>query len=355
MISLKQWCEDNNSNLLSEWDYDKNDVLPDEVGYGSHKKANWKCRYGHEWGTRISNRVHGTNCPFCNSCKQTSFPEQTLAYYISMSYKIKQREKVCNQEIDIYIPELKIGIEYDGYIYHNSYRSNIREENKNKELSSNGINLIRVKESSENYVDNNTIYYDSNNGKYINNNSFNNMINHVLDMINANKIDIDIVRDENKIKERYQQHLKDNSFLALKPNAAKHWDYNKNGNVSPDMVYPNDNTKYWFICDKGHSIELSLNHTNKDNIRCSICDNKTILKGYNDLLYKYPDIAKFWSDNNEINPDEVAPKSNKDFLWICELCKSEYKRKPLNQVNRWKGLSLCRSCSFRKEVKYLYA
>lgn len=35
---LKTWCKKNNrENLLREWDYEKNEILPTEVTFGSGK------------------------------------------------------------------------------------------------------------------------------------------------------------------------------------------------------------------------------------------------------------------------------------------------------------------------------
>ncbi|MBO4355292.1 MAG: zinc-ribbon domain-containing protein, partial [Clostridia bacterium] len=52
--------------LLSEWDYDKNILKPEEIGKGSDKKVWWKCRIcGYEWEATISSRSAGCGCPAC--------------------------------------------------------------------------------------------------------------------------------------------------------------------------------------------------------------------------------------------------------------------------------------------------
>ncbi|MBQ7093958.1 MAG: zinc-ribbon domain-containing protein, partial [Clostridia bacterium] len=56
-------------DLLSEWDYKKNDVLPQDITAGSGKKIWWKCKVcGHEWKTSVSHRTsrHG-GCPCCSN------------------------------------------------------------------------------------------------------------------------------------------------------------------------------------------------------------------------------------------------------------------------------------------------
>ena len=48
--------------LAQEWS-EKNEINPTEVSVGSHKKALWKCKYGHEWEASIkSQTINGTGC-----------------------------------------------------------------------------------------------------------------------------------------------------------------------------------------------------------------------------------------------------------------------------------------------------
>ena len=54
-----------NPILCKEWDYDKNQITPNEVTVSSEKKVWWKCDKGHEWQASISNRNKGRNCPYC--------------------------------------------------------------------------------------------------------------------------------------------------------------------------------------------------------------------------------------------------------------------------------------------------
>lgn len=57
-------------NIASEWNYEKNgDLQPTQVTYGATRKVWWKCKEGHEWEAKISNRVHGRNCPYCSNKK----------------------------------------------------------------------------------------------------------------------------------------------------------------------------------------------------------------------------------------------------------------------------------------------
>jgi len=54
-----------NPILASEWDYEKNKLLPTQVTSGSDKKAWWKCAKGHSWQAVIRSRKAGKGCPYC--------------------------------------------------------------------------------------------------------------------------------------------------------------------------------------------------------------------------------------------------------------------------------------------------
>ena len=52
--------------LLKEWDYKKNTILPSSITAHSAQKVWWKCEYGHSYSARVSNRVDlGRGCPIC--------------------------------------------------------------------------------------------------------------------------------------------------------------------------------------------------------------------------------------------------------------------------------------------------
>ena len=119
-----------NPELLKEWNYDKNKIKPDEIIAGTMKKAWWKCEKGHEWYASIVSRTKNHNCPICNSSKQTSISEKSIVYYLSKAkIDLEENYKIGKKELDIFIPMLNIGIEYDGQYFHKSIKKDI---DKNK-------------------------------------------------------------------------------------------------------------------------------------------------------------------------------------------------------------------------------
>lgn len=59
-----------NPELAAEWHPSKNGSLtPDMVARNSRKKVWWRCRRGHEWQAKVSNRSSGNGCPYCSGQK----------------------------------------------------------------------------------------------------------------------------------------------------------------------------------------------------------------------------------------------------------------------------------------------
>ena len=112
-----------NPELAKEWHPQKNGTLtPQQVLAGSARKIWWICPKGHEYQASLLHRGHGTNCPVCNSGRQTSFAEQAFFYYIKQIFPDAESRVTGiigrRMELDIYIPSPKIAIEYDGEFWH---------------------------------------------------------------------------------------------------------------------------------------------------------------------------------------------------------------------------------------------
>lgn len=58
-----------NPELLSEWNYSKNEIEPTEVAAGTKRKVWWRCNKGHEWYALIPSRSDGHGCPYCSGRK----------------------------------------------------------------------------------------------------------------------------------------------------------------------------------------------------------------------------------------------------------------------------------------------
>ena len=78
---------DNYSDLLNEWNYEKNkDLNPSQVLSKSNKKVWWKCaKCGREWQAKISKRTSGENCPYCYRFEKSNL-QKKVQNYIETNY-----------------------------------------------------------------------------------------------------------------------------------------------------------------------------------------------------------------------------------------------------------------------------
>jgi len=137
--------------IALEWHPTKNDRSPQEVTKSGAYKAWWKCSIcNHEWRTSINSRTNlGSGCPQCHRGLSTSAPEIRL--WAEMTYvfgnTVKNRFKDLGFELDVFIPDLKIGIEYDGFKWHKDRLP--QDTKKYEQAKKNNIFLIRVSEIPE--------------------------------------------------------------------------------------------------------------------------------------------------------------------------------------------------------------
>ena len=340
-------------DLLEEWDYKKNKILPSEVTGRTNTKVWWKCKYQHEWQTSIYKRVNGSMCPKCQSDKQTSFPEQAILYYLQKyNFMCKSRYKYDNLfEIDIYLEKYKIGIEYDGSYFHNK-NTLAKEKKKDDYLLKHNIHLIRVKEdlNSNKYGKNlDYIKVVKENNIYDYNNAILLILNRIVNITSCKieeRFDINTDRDRVMILNQYKQYQYNNSLLIVNPIVSEEWNYEKNLGLTPDMFAPNSNHKVWWKCNKGHEWLSAISWRNLGN-GCPYCSSNKLLKGFNDLKTINPDLAKEWDyKKNSINPDEVFPGSHKKVWWICPICTNSYQASIAHRNNgracpkcKWNTLS----------------
>ena len=328
--------------LAKEWYQPLNGkITPYDVTHGCGKKFSWICPRGHIYTATVLHRTNGvgTKCPVCNSGRQTSFAEQALYYYIKKVFPdaINGYKDIFSKsmELDIYIPDLKIGIEYDGVYWHHKKETSYERENRKYNIcKDNGIKLIRVREKRkyENempaadflfYVQN-----DKNDEKVLSG-IIKEVINKVLSMTknkhgNSIVIDIDITRDKFEILSYLKGPVK-NSLQEVAPELVNEWDFEKNGNLNPNMVAAGSSHSVYWLCSKcGYSWKATIYSRAKMHTGCPKCAGFVFEKGVNDLKTKKPELLIDWdyegNAKNNIFPDEIIFNSGKKVKWICHIC-----------------------------------
>ncbi|MCQ2966901.1 MAG: hypothetical protein MJ250_09245 [Alphaproteobacteria bacterium] len=351
--------------IAKEWHPTKNGSLkPSNVTFGSGKKVWWICPIGHEYQTSVHSRGSGgTNCPICNSSRLTSFGEQAIYYYIKTVYPdtLNRYNEFfsTSMEFDVYIPSLKIAIEYDGGHWHQTEDEHKREIKKYNFCKKNNIILIRVKEKNKqnwNDVADRTYYIPK-----TKRNDFSKLeqaIYSIVEDINKNvEIDINISRDKLEIQ-NYLYKI-EHSLADERPDVAKKWNYKRNGILYPNMFSVSSNEIVWWKCsDCGYEWKSSINSmTREGRYGCSICSKikkgKTFTKlrvsQRGSLAKNMPELAKEWhpTKNGDLTPNDITSGRFKPVWWKCSKCGYEWQSSP---NNRKKGIG-CPCCSGRVPKK----
>lgn len=328
--------------VLAEWDYEKNIIQPSQIMARTMKKVWWKCKSGHSYLMRTADMTKGRGCPICAMATHTSFPEQAILFYINNVYpdaiNAYRKFKV---ELDIFIPSINTAIEYDGYRAH---KDKLNKDLQKSELCrEKSIRLIRLREDSLPSLDDqySTIILL----KQSNINELDVAIQKLFILLGIST-DIDITRDEIQIKEQYDNFKKERSLDDVAPELSNEWHPILNGTITPDNVYAKSGHKYWWKCEKGHEWQASPAKRVSNHRGCPYCSNQRVLKGYNDLETLFPDLAKQWSPNNMLSPDEVVGMTSKEYLWIGN-CGHEWKAA---LSSRRKGVG-CPYCANQKVLK----
>lgn len=138
-------------DISAEWHPTLNEFTPRDVTSGSSKKAYWLCPDNHMYYSLISNRTSKARkgCPHCSN--YTSKAQREINQYIQDilpegTEVITTRKALDGKEIDIYVPSLKVGFEYNGTYFHSSAVQTIsrREAEKTRIAREKGIRLVHI-------------------------------------------------------------------------------------------------------------------------------------------------------------------------------------------------------------------
>jgi len=386
------------------------DLNPEHFTASSNKKVWWKCSKGHEWQTTINSRNDGCGCPVCSSERKTSFPEYAIVYYLKKyGLEAIHTYKEKGYELDVFIPSKKVAIEYDGYLWHKNRTKHDLDKNQkclNDGIKLYRIRegLHRLNDSSLDYV----VHKTQKDLSFVLEKVLSEIIGMgILIDLNRDAIAIENLREltekensllfsnpeiakewnyekngylkpehfasnsnkkvwwkcnkghewQSKISHRNneigcpycsnQNVLKGyNDLQTLNPILANEWDYDKNGEITPDTVTLGSTRKVWWKCNEGHEWQALINNRTKGR-GCPYCSGRYAIKGYNDLQTVNPTLAKEWNyeNNNGLTPADVTPNSDKKVWWKC----SEGHQWQATIGSRNKG-SGCPYCSGKKAL-----
>lgn len=357
--------------LAKEWDDEKNSpIKPSDVMPHSAKKYWWICPRGHHYQANPLHRSQGTGCPICNSGRQTSFAEQAIYYYVKKIFPdaINRYKDIFDNgmELDIYIPELKLAIEYDGMFWHGKKGSRDKERRKYQICSQNGIKLYRIKEESvTDWMG--TMDWGISLPK---NESDSIALDHTITVLLSkidpecnmwtrkdplhvwSDVDVNTQRDRFEILSYLKGPVK-NSLAEVSPDLVKEWDYENNKDLKPETVSAGSSWKVHWICKKcGYHWEAAVSKRVREGTGCPKCAGQVFETGVNDLCTKNPEVLKDWdykkNDAERLFPNKIPYNSSIRAHWKCSKCGHEWES-PIRSVTvSHQG---CIQCGYQAAVK----
>lgn len=336
--------------MAIEWHPTKNKFKPFEIIAGGSKKIFWICNYGHEWTASMDNRVNkGSGCPKCSG--QSSRVELYIYSELQTIFqKVINREKINKDEIDIFINDINLGLEYDGAYFH----KNKEKKDYQKNIRLNKIMLlINIREHPLNSISENDLIYDVKQNDY--HQLFIQILKKIISLnfikskkINA-KIDNYIKNDKQMNKEYFNNLVSflpgpivENSLQEKNSLLASQWHPQKNGNLTPRNFTSKSGWRAWWICEKGHEWDQTIHARSRNKeASCPICSGYRLSVGDNDFYTLFPNIAHDWHPfkNNKFTPSQFRPGSNHSAFWLCK--KNHEQKTSIRRRIQYNGCKWC--------------
>ncbi|MBQ4113292.1 MAG: zinc-ribbon domain-containing protein [Clostridia bacterium] len=329
-VGKKVWpgyndLQSTNPTLASEWHPTLNMPLqPTEVSCGSDRKVWWRCSRQHEWQATISSRNHGNGCPECAKGLQSSLPEKTILYYVKKYWPDTLNNVrfpwLNKQEIDIYIPTLSVGIEYDGDYWH---REAEKDMAKDKLCAEYGVHLIRVREPECPAYEAEYSYHITTRAAQANILYMEAVIRKLFEYLDhtfqTNVIpEVDIQAHYPLILQDCATAERENSFAFTHPQLLSEWHAEKNAPLRPEDFARGSQKKVWWKCEKGHEWKAAV-LTRTRGAQCPYCTGRYVLAGFNDFATVHPEYLSEWDNerNLPLLPTRVLHSSNIKVWWKC--------------------------------------
>lgn len=263
--------------LLKEWDFDKNDINPNNITSNSHKIIHWKCKYNHIWSTKLTNRISGkSGCPFCSGRYAITGQTDLATIYPYLLEEWDYDKNTLNPtEVSAYSNKKAWWICKLGH----SWQSII---NSRTGKSKNGCPYCSNNKTLKGFNDLETLY----------------------------------------------------------PELIKEWDFSQN-NIKPADVRKHSNKKVWWKCKIGHKWKTSISSRTFHKTNCPYCSNNKAFAGYNDITTTHPQFLSEWDyEKNIIKPTEILSQSNKKIWWKCDKGHS-YHTMMCNKTNKCGNCPYC--------------
>ncbi len=313
-------------DLIREWDFEKNNISPNDCTVGTSKVVWWKCSKGHKWEASIYDRSSkGNGCPFCSG-KRVLFgfnDLQTLNPSLAKEWNYEKNGDLLPSGFTVSSGrkvwwKCSKGLEWQSVIANRSGSGNNCPVCSGKRVLI-GYNDLATKAPELaiewNYEKNHGVKpteYTVASGKRV---WWKCSVGHEWQSIISNRT----LHGRGCPYCAGQRVITGvNDLLSINPDLAREWNYEKNGELTPSDVTSSSNKKIWWKCSVGHEWQTSLNSRARGS-GCPYCTGQKVLAGFNDLQTRFPSIAEEWNNekNIDIRPTDVTSGSNRKVWWKC--------------------------------------
>lgn len=262
--------------IAEEWNYKKNGSLtPDMFSSASSQiKVWWKCKKGHEWRSTIAHRTYmNSKCPYCSNRRILKGYNDFLTT-IHSSQLLYEWDYELNNAEEIYPDSITEGS-----------KKKVWWKCKNGHQWKSTINE-RKKGSS-------------------------------CPFCSGHRIQVGI-----------------NDLATTHPSLASEWNYEKNIQLTPQMVSFGSNKKVWWKCKNGHEWQSMILSRSKGT-GCPYCSGRYAVVGKTDLFTTHPKLIEEWyyEKNTEISPTDLTKGSGKKVWWKCQKCGHKWVSAVKDRIN----------------------
>ena len=339
--------------VAKEWNYELNEIGPDEVFPGTNKKYWWKCDKGvdHIWDTSPNKRcLVGRKCPICSNqkvvmsnCLATTHPEMAEEWHPTLN--VKTPYEVVAGSNKKYWWKCPKGEDHEWLVTPNG-RKGCPICSNQKIVKSNCLETTHPELAQEWDCENNQLtprdvlagankpfWWKCDKGddhKWMASPSNRTIHESGCPICSNHKI------------------VHSNCLKTTHPDLMEEWYYPKNKNVDPLKVGIGSSKTAWWQCKKGDDHIYKARILYRQVSGCPMCANKKVVKS-NCLATTNPELAKEWhpTKNKKYSPYTVVEGGTQNVWWKCPKGDDHVWRTRI--VNRSLG-SNCHICANQKVV-----
>jgi hypothetical protein len=228
--------------VAAQWDYSRNEKMPEDYLPFSNARVGWVCDAGHQWEDKINNRTaNGRGCPYCGGSRPIHGVNDLETLYPWVAEQWDHEKNGVLNPSDVFPQSNRRvswvcdrGHEWETKIYHRDVAA----------------------------YDNRDYFWTCSNGHSWQASPANRRKGTACPYCKGKLPVVGI-----------------NDFGTICPAVAAQWHPSKNGDSLPQHFLPNSHENVWWKCEDGHEWKASIESRTR-GARCPICSNRQVRHRY---------------------------------------------------------------------------